>query len=120
MGSCTLVAAWLGLRTRSVARDSRINRARGRLRLACPHVDVAWTAGGELVVRALPITPFGSLLYFCGHCGGAFHSETVEQIRDDWMRAISANPTKAFADYKKGWKSAARSRKRLERLGGGQ
>ena len=120
VGSSTLLAAWLGLRSRSVARDRRIDKARGRLRLTCPHVEVACTADGDLAVRALPMTPFGSLFYFCGHCGGAFHGETVEQIRDDWLRAIAADPTKALADYQKGWKSAARARKRLERLGGGQ
>ena len=116
-GLCTLLAAAIGVR-RGISRNRRPAKARGRLRLACPHVEVYLTPDGDLAFRALPITPFGSVQYFCGFCGGEFHQPGVVRIRDDWLAAFKADPHKTFDDYREAWDSACKARKKYERLGG--
>lgn len=116
-GLCTLLAAVIGVR-RGISRNRRPAKARGRLRFACPHVEVDLTSDGDLAVRALPITPFGAVRYFCGFCGGEFHQADVVRIRDDWLAAFKADPHEAFDDYREAWDSAGKARKKYELLGG--
>ena len=116
-GLCVLLAAAIGAR-RGISRNRRAAKTRGRLRLACPHVEVDLTSDGDLAVRALPISPFGSMRYVCGFCGGEFHEPDVVRIQDGWLAAFKADPHKASDDYRKAWDSAGKARKKYELLGG--
>ena len=118
-GVCVLLAAAIGTR-KGVSRDRRLAKARGRLRLACPHIEIETTPSGDLAVRALPVTPMGSLKFFCGFCGGAFHQADVVRMRDDWIGRFEADPHKTFEAYRKQWNSAHKARRKFELLGGGQ
>lgn len=116
-GLFTLVAAVIGAR-RGVSRNRRAARARGRLRLACPHVEISRTPDGGLAIRALPISPPGSLHYLCRFCGGVFHQADVPRIQNDWLEALNADFQKASRDYQKAWKAARKARNKYELLGG--
>lgn len=116
-GLFVLLAAVIRVR-RASSGNRRAAKARGRLRLACPHVEVDLTSDGDLAVRALPISPFGSMRYVCGFCGGQFHEPDVVRIQDGWLSAFKADPHKASDAYRKAWDSAGKARKKYELLGG--
>ena len=118
-GVFVLVAAAIGTR-KGISRDRRRAKARGRLRLDCPHIEIEMTPDGDLAVRPLPVTPMGSLQYFCGYCGGAFHQADVVRMRNGWIGAFETNPHKTFDDYRQQWDSAHKARRKFELLGGAQ
>ncbi|MCY4101687.1 MAG: hypothetical protein OXG55_00240 [bacterium] len=80
--------------------------------------DGIWPETGDLAVGALPISPFGSMRYVCGFCGGQFHEPDVVRIQDGWLSAFKADPHKASDAYRKAWDSSGKARKKYELLGG--
>ena len=114
-----VLAAAIGAR-RGTSRDRRLSKARGRLRLTCPHIEIDMTPDRDLAVRPLPVTPVGSMKYFCGFCGGTFHQSDVVRMRDDWIRRFEAGPLKTLDAYRIQQDSADKARRKFELLGGAQ
>lgn len=60
--------------------EERRKRGQERLRMSCPHTEI-YKENGELIVRSLFISPYGTTHWICSRCGTRTESQaTVDQV----------------------------------------
>lgn len=118
-GSAVLAAVVAASKGESLLRElrrQRIARRRGKVRVACPHIEIE-ILSDRVGVRALPISPPGTLMYYCGVCGGMFHHEDVARLQNSWLDNFSRDHTRTMKEYNSQWSRTNRLRRKLDLLG---